>query len=107
MPRIAFIGLGNMGGGMAANQVKAGREVAAFDLSQAALDRAVGSGCVRSASAAVAVQGAEVVITMLPSGPHVRRVYAEDVFPYAAKGALLIDCSTIDDRRRQRPRRRR
>jgi 3-hydroxyisobutyrate dehydrogenase len=96
MPRIAFIGLGNMGGGMAANQAKAGREVAAFDLSATALDRAVAAGCVRSTSAAEAVRGAEVVVTMLPSGPHVRRVYAEDVFPNAAKGALLIDCSTID-----------
>jgi 3-hydroxyisobutyrate dehydrogenase len=96
MPRIAFIGLGNMGGGMAASQVRAGRKVAAFDLSQAALDRAVAAGCVRQASAAAAAQGAEVVITMLPSGPHVRRVYAEDILPHAAKGALLIDCSTID-----------
>ncbi|MFN3513398.1 MAG: 3-hydroxyisobutyrate dehydrogenase [Phenylobacterium sp.] len=94
--RIAFIGLGNMGGGMAVNQAKAGREVIAFDLSAAALDRAKAAGCFPSASAAEAVASAEVVITMLPAGPHVRSVYAEQILPHAAPGALLIDCSTID-----------
>ena len=94
--RVAFIGLGNMGAGMAANQAKAGRDVAAFDLSDAALARAVERGCTAAGSAAEAVDGADVVITMLPAGAHVRKVYREAVFPAAKPGALLIDCSTID-----------
>ncbi|WP_334164152.1 3-hydroxyisobutyrate dehydrogenase [Phenylobacterium sp.] len=96
MTRIAFIGLGNMGGGMAANQAKDGRAVSAFDLSAAALEKAATAGCAPAASVADAVRDAEVVITMLPAGPHVRSVYAEQVFPNARPGALLIDCSTID-----------
>jgi 3-hydroxyisobutyrate dehydrogenase len=96
LTRIAFIGLGAMGGGMAANLVKAGGEVAAFDLSATALERASAAGCRPAASAAEAVSGAEVVITMLPAGPHVRAVYGQDLLPNAAQGALLIDCSTID-----------
>jgi 3-hydroxyisobutyrate dehydrogenase len=96
MTRIAFIGLGNMGGGMAANQVKAGHEVQAFDLAQAALDHAQEAGCSPAASTAEAVKDADVIITMLPAGPHVRGVYAKDIFPNAPKSALLIDCSTID-----------
>jgi len=94
--RVAFIGLGNMGGGMAANQAKAQRSVAAFDLSAAALERAAGSGCRPVASVAEAVADADVVITMLPAGPHVRQVYADHILPNAPKTALLIDCSTID-----------
>jgi len=96
MTRIAFIGLGNMGAGMAANQAKAGRQVHAFDLSQAAVDRAVAAGCRAAASVAEAVKDADVVITMLPAGPHVRSVYGEQVLANAPKDALLIDCSTID-----------
>ena len=96
MTRIAFIGLGNMGGGMAANQAKAGHEVVAFDLSKAALDRAAASGCRAAASVAEAVKDAEAVVTMLPAGPHVRQVYAEHILPNAPKTALLIDCSIID-----------
>jgi 3-hydroxyisobutyrate dehydrogenase len=96
MSRIAFIGLGNMGGGMAANQAKAGREVLAFDLSAAALEKARAAGCSAATSVADAVRDAEVVITMLPAGPHVRAVYAGEVLPNAPKSALLIDCSTID-----------
>ncbi|HRH21531.1 MAG TPA: 3-hydroxyisobutyrate dehydrogenase [Brevundimonas sp.] len=96
MTKIAFIGLGNMGGGMAANQAKAGHEVRAFDLSQAALDRARESGCMPVASVAEAVEGADVVITMLPAGPHVLKVYSEEVFGKAPTSALLLDCSTID-----------
>jgi len=96
MTRIAFIGLGNMGGGMAANQAKAGREVAAFDLAAAAIEKAVSAGCVAAPSAAAAVQDADLVVTMLPAGPHVRAVYADEVLPHAKAGALLIDCSTID-----------
>lgn len=96
MARIAFIGLGNMGGGMAANLAKAGHDVRAFDLSPEALDRAKKAGCLPMASAAETVAGAEAVVTMLPSGAHVERVYAEAVFDAADPGALLIDCSTID-----------
>jgi 3-hydroxyisobutyrate dehydrogenase len=96
MTRIAFIGLGNMGGGMAANLAKAGHAVAAFDLVPAALARAVAAGCRPAASAAEAVADAEVVITMLPAGPHVRSLYAQQILPHAHPAALLIDCSTID-----------
>ncbi|MFN3524078.1 MAG: 3-hydroxyisobutyrate dehydrogenase [Phenylobacterium sp.] len=96
MTRIAFIGLGNMGGGMAANQAKAGHAVAAFDLSAAALEKARAAGCTPAASVAEAVADAEAVITMLPAGPHVRQVYGEQVLAAAPRSALLIDCSTID-----------
>ncbi|HMN54838.1 MAG TPA: 3-hydroxyisobutyrate dehydrogenase, partial [Sphingopyxis sp.] len=94
--KIAFIGLGNMGGGMAANLAKAGHDVRAFDLSEEALGRAIEAGCTRAASAADAVTGAEAVVTMLPAGKHVAGVYESDVFPNAAPGTLLLDCSTID-----------
>ena len=94
--RIGFIGLGNMGGGMAANQAKAGRDVIAFDLSADALARAAQHGCKPAASAIEAVSDVDAVITMLPAGPHVRSLYAEVLIPHAKKGALLIDCSTID-----------
>jgi 3-hydroxyisobutyrate dehydrogenase len=94
--KVAFIGLGNMGGGMAARQAGAQRGVAAFDLAPAALDRAAAAGCFKAASAADAVKDAEAVITMLPAGEHVRRLYAEAILPHAPKSALLIDCSTID-----------
>jgi len=96
MTKIAFIGLGNMGGGMAANLAKAGHEVRAFDLAEAALERAEKNGCTRAASAAEAVKNAEAVITMLPAGKHVRDVYESSVIGRAPKGAILIDCSTID-----------
>ncbi len=96
MTRIAFIGLGNMGGGMAARLVGAGHEVAAFDLSAEALERAAARGCTPAASAREAVAGAEAVITMLPAGPQVRAVYAADIRGVAPAGALLIDGSTID-----------
>ena len=96
MAKIAFIGLGNMGGPMAANLAKAQHHVVAFDLSEAAVAAAVEKGAHRAASAAEAVKGAEVVVTMLPAGKHVREVYERDVLPNASKGALLIDCSTID-----------
>lgn len=94
--RIAFIGLGAMGTGMAANQVKKGRSVTAFDLSAPALEKAKANGCEIAASTAEAVNGADAVITMLPAGQHVLKVYAEDIFPNAAKTTLLADCSTID-----------
>lgn len=96
MTRVAFIGLGNMGGGMAANQAGAGHQVRAFDLSADALARATTAGCQAVTSVAEAVADAEVVITMLPAGPHVRSVYGEQVFKSAPKSALLVDCSTID-----------
>ena len=96
MQTIAFIGLGNMGGGMAANQAKAGRTVRAFDLSDSALAKASDAGCMACSSAAEAVEGADAVITMLPAGKHVLSVYEQDVLPMAASGALLVDCSTID-----------
>ena len=94
---IAFIGLGNMGSGMAANLVKAGHAVAAFDLSEGALGRAVSAGCTRALSTAEAVKGAAAVVTMLPAGKHVRSVYEREVFDAAADGdPILIDSSTID-----------
>ena len=95
MARVAFIGLGNMGGGMAANLAKAGHDVRAFDLSEDALARAESAGCLRSADAVSAVEGAEAVLTMLPAGTHVEQVYAS-ILPVCAPGAVLIDCSTID-----------
>ncbi len=93
--RIGFIGLGNMGGPMAANLVKAGHAVAGFDLSAAALDAARASGATVAASASEAASGAEAVFTMLPAGRHVLAVWGELV-PLAAPGALFVDCSTID-----------
>jgi 3-hydroxyisobutyrate dehydrogenase len=96
MPKIAFIGLGNMGGGMAANLAKAGHDVVAFDLSEDALLRAEARGCARAATAAEAMAGTDAVITMLPAGKHVRDVYEGSVIGYAPKTAILIDCSTID-----------
>jgi len=96
MSRIAFIGLGNMGGGMAANLVKAGHDVAAFDLSEDALLRAEAHGAGRAASAQEAVRDEEAVITMLPAGKHVREVFEGSVIGTAPKSAILIDCSTID-----------
>ena len=94
--KVAFIGLGNMGGGMAANLAKAGHEVRAFDLARPALDRAVEHGCTEAASAAEACKDAEAVVTMLPAGKHVSQVYRESVLGAAPKSAILMDCSTID-----------
>jgi 3-hydroxyisobutyrate dehydrogenase len=96
MTKIAFVGLGHMGGGMAPNLVKAGHEVRAFDLVAEAVQHAVEGGCAAAESTADAVKGADVVITMLPAAQHVRAVYEKDVAPNAAAGTLLIDCSTID-----------
>jgi len=92
MAKIAFIGLGNMGGPMAANLAKAQHHVMAFDLADAAVSAAVEKGAHKAASAAEAVKGAEIVVTMLPAGKHVREVYEKDVLPNVAKGTLLIDC---------------
>ena len=96
MARIAFIGLGHMGGGMAPNLAKAGHDVRAFDLVAEAVEKAKEAGCSVASSAADAVRDADVVITMLPAAQHVRKVFHDDVAPNAKKGALLIDCSTID-----------
>ena len=96
MARVGFIGLGNMGGGMAANLAKKGHDVRAFDLSPDALDKAKAAGCLPVASATEAADGAEAVITMLPAGTHVERVYTDSVFGIAKPAAILIDCSTID-----------
>jgi len=96
MAKIAFIGLGHMGGGMAPNLAKAGHEVRAFDLVPEAVQHAADAGCSAAASAGDAVKDADVVITMLPASKHVRAVYHDDVAPNAKPGTLLIDCSTID-----------
>jgi 3-hydroxyisobutyrate dehydrogenase len=96
MARVAFIGLGNMGGGMAANLAKKGHDVRAFDLSTEALDKAKAAGCLPAASAAEACDGAEAVVTMLPAGRHVESVYADSIFGNAPVSAILMDCSTID-----------
>src|SRR5207342_3875216 len=95
MASIAFIGLGNMGGPMAANLVKAGHKVIAFDLVAASRDQAKADGADIAESSVGSVKGADVVITMLPAGKHVLSVWNE-VIPVMTKGALIIDCSTID-----------
>jgi 3-hydroxyisobutyrate dehydrogenase len=94
--KIAFIGLGNMGGGMAPNLVKAGHEVRAFDLSDEALTKAREGGCGAFGSVEEAVEGTEAVVSMLPNGTIVRDVYTRAVMGRAPKEAILIDCSTID-----------
>jgi 3-hydroxyisobutyrate dehydrogenase len=98
MAEIGFIGLGNMGGPMAANLVAAGHTVAGFDLGERALERARASGVRTVDSIAQAVDGALTVVTMLPAGSHVRDVYLGDagVLAHAPERCLLIDCSTID-----------
>jgi 3-hydroxyisobutyrate dehydrogenase len=95
MATIAFIGLGNMGGPMAANLVKAGHKVVAFDLVAASRDQAKSDGATIAEGSVAAVKGAEVVITMLPAGKHVLSVWS-DIVPAMTRGTLIIDCSTID-----------
>ena len=94
--KIAFIGLGNMGGGMAANLVKAGHRVNAFDLSADALARAQENGCATFTSVRDAVDGVDAVVSMLPNGTIVDSVFENDVLGHAPTGAVLLDCSTID-----------
>ena len=99
MATIGFIGLGNMGGPMAANLVKAGHTVTGFDLNPAALQALEAAGGKTASSTREAIAGASVVITMLPAGEHVRDVYLNqggviDLVKHARP--LLIDCSTID-----------
>jgi 3-hydroxyisobutyrate dehydrogenase len=96
--KIGFIGLGNMGGPMAANLLKAGHQVTGFDLARPLMEALAKAGGAVAASAAAAVAEAETVITMLPAGAQVRQVYAGEggVLGAARKGALLVDSSTID-----------
>lgn len=96
MARIGFVGLGNMGSGMAANLAKAGHDVRAFDLDNEALARAKKNGCRAAGSAAETAAQADAVVTMLPAGEHVRDVYENHVIGAAPTDAILIDCSTID-----------
>lgn len=96
MAKVTFIGVGNMGGPMAINLIKAGHAVTAFDLVQENLDKVSAAGGEIASSASEAVSNTDVVITMLPAGQHVKAVYAKEVFPNAKAGTLLIDCSTID-----------
>ena len=88
--KIGFIGLGNMGGPMAANLAKAGHEVSGFDTADVQIE-----GVTHADSAEAAAKGAEVVITMLPNGQILRKV-ADQVIPAMDKGAVLLDCSTVD-----------
>jgi 3-hydroxyisobutyrate dehydrogenase len=98
MARIGFIGLGNMGGPMARNLLKAGHQLTVFDLVPGLIAPLVKEGAVAAASPADAARAAEVVVTMLPAGQHVREVYlgAGNVLKAAAPRTLLIDSSTID-----------
>ena len=96
MATIGFIGLGNMGLPMALNLVKAGHAVCGLDLSGDQVNALVAGGGTAAASAAAAIESVDVVVTMLPAGPHVRAVYGESIISKAAAGTLLIDCSTID-----------
>ncbi|NKX86829.1 3-hydroxyisobutyrate dehydrogenase [Nocardia coubleae] len=95
MKKIGFLGLGHMGGPMAANLVKAGYEVCAFDPAPAAQERARADGATVMTTAREAAVDRDVVITMLPDGKLVLDVYAE-LLPAAEPGTLFIDCSTID-----------
>ena len=97
MTNIAFIGVGNMGGPMARNLLKAEHALTAFDLSEQVLEPVVKAGAAKAASVNAAVKDAEIVITMLPAGQHVRSVYLDNgILSHARKGTLLIDSSTID-----------
>jgi 3-hydroxyisobutyrate dehydrogenase len=95
MPNIGFIGLGNMGAPMAANLVKSGDRVVGFDLVAASRQAGADQGVEIASNATATVENADIVITMLPAGEHVRSVWT-DVLPSAKPGALFIDCSTID-----------
>ncbi|KZM44883.1 3-hydroxyisobutyrate dehydrogenase [Marinomonas sp. SBI22] len=99
MANIGFIGLGNMGGPMAANLAKAGHQVKAFDLSTEALDKAVQAGCMKVDTTLEAIQEAEFIISMLPAGKHVHGLYVScdaPLFDHIPSGALVIDSSTIE-----------
>ncbi len=98
MAKIAFVGLGNMGGPMAANLLKAGHAVTVFDLSKDAVEILVEQGAITQSTAQECVKGAEFVISMLPAGKHVSSVYLgnDGLINYIAPGSLVIDSSTID-----------
>ena len=95
MAAIGFIGLGNMGGPMAANLIKSGGHVLGFDLVAGSRDAAAKDGVQIVAAARATVEDADIVITMLPGGEHVLSVW-NDIVPHARQGTLFIDCSTID-----------
>jgi len=95
MSNIGFIGLGNMGGPMAANLVKSGERVHGFDLVEASREGSARDGVQIVANARATVENADIVITMLPAGEHVVSVW-NDIVPHARQGTLFIDCSTID-----------
>jgi 3-hydroxyisobutyrate dehydrogenase len=98
MARIAFIGLGNMGGPMAQNLIKAGHDVLGYDISLDAVGKLVAAGGTAAGKPGAAAADAEIIVTMLPSGAEVRETYlgADGIVERAAPGALLIDSSTID-----------
>jgi 3-hydroxyisobutyrate dehydrogenase len=98
MAKVGFIGLGNMGGPMARNLLKAGHELKAFDLSEKAVTGLVEAGATKAANASDAARDVEFVVTMLPAGEHVRSVYLgpDGLIAVAAKGTVFIDSSTID-----------
>lgn len=98
MATIGFIGLGNMGGPMMRNLLKAGHKIKAYDVVAASVQAAAEAGAATVASPAEAAKGVDAVVTMLPAGQHVRQVYLGEggVIAAAAKGTLLIDSSTID-----------
>jgi 3-hydroxyisobutyrate dehydrogenase len=98
MKKIAFIGLGNMGGPMAQNLLKAGHQLHVFDLQQAAIDQAVQHGAIGFSNAVEAVSQVDLVISMLPAGKHVLDLYLGEngIAKDLAKDSLIIDCSTID-----------
>jgi 3-hydroxyisobutyrate dehydrogenase len=96
MATIGFIGVGNMGGPMARNLLKAGHALKVFDLSEDLLARMKDAGAEIAGSAAEAALEVDALITMLPAGPHVKSVYEGEVLGHAGPGTLLIDCSTID-----------
>ncbi len=100
MTRVAFIGLGNMGGPMALNLLRAGHQVHAFDLSEQALARLTAEGAKAAATAAAAVEGAEVIFSMLPAGRHVEQLYLDDsegdcLLDLIDASTPVVDCSTI------------
>ena len=97
MAKVAFIGLGNMGGGMAANLVKAGFDVTAFDLSDVALKAAKDAGCSTASTASEAVGNSDYIVSMLPNGSIVESVYihGDALLNVIPKTALVIDCSTV------------
>jgi len=105
MANIGFIGLGNMGGPMAANLIKAGHSVSVFDLSKAAVATLVNAGATAAQSAKEAATGAQFVISMLPAGAHVEGLYLsgdDPLFDHLAEDALVIDSSTIDAKTAQK-----